>query len=76
VLTAALKLVVEETAPLRLELIWDSEVLVPAPPPTALLKLVVAEIAPEREELICETDMERPISGAPLGPLGCNGSPI
>lgn len=102
VLTAALKLPVDDMAPLRLLLTWDKDVdWPPSTVLTAVLKLATAEalelrealwlasttltaelrldveeIAPLREALICETDTERPISGAPLGPLGCNGSPI
>lgn len=77
VLTAVLRLVVDEMAPLNEELTWDSEAVCPLSTLlTAVLRLDVEEIAPLRDELICETDVERPISGVPLGPLGCNGSPI
>lgn len=80
VLTAVLRLDVEEIAPLKELLIWESEVLwPPSVVLTALLRLDVDERAPLREELICETDTERLRSGDPpglAGPLGSNGSPI
>jgi hypothetical protein len=61
VLTAALKLATAEALELR-EALWLASTTL-----TAELRLDVEEIAPEREELICETDVERPISGGPLG---------
>ncbi len=53
VLTAVLRLVVEEMAPLKELLIWLREVLwLLSTVLTAVLRLVVEEIAPLRDELI------------------------
>jgi len=47
-----LRLDVEEMAPLREELIWLSEVLVPAPPPIAVLSESILELAELIEPLM------------------------
>jgi hypothetical protein len=58
VLTAVLRLVVEEIAPLKELLIWESEVLwLLSTVLTPVLRLVVDEIAPLSELLICESDV-------------------
>lgn len=51
VLTALLRLVVEDIAPLKELLIWLSDVLVPAPPPTAVLSESTLELTPLIEPL-------------------------
>jgi hypothetical protein len=58
VLTAVLRLVVEEIAPLKELLIWEIEVLwLLSTVLTPVLRLVVDEIAPLSELLICESDV-------------------
>ena len=58
VLTAVLRLVVEDIAPLKELLIWESEVLwLLSTVLTAVLRLVVEEMAPLREELIWESEV-------------------
>ena len=58
VLTAVLRLVVEDMAPLRLLLIWDRDTDCPLSTElTAVLSEVVEDIAPLRELLICDRDV-------------------